>query len=57
MNINLTKDQAILLVILTDDATRHGRPELRSDFDQLKRILLARLIHQIADDKTTAVKE
>jgi len=57
MNINLTKDQAVLLVILTDDAARHGLLELRPDFEQLKITLLAGLINQISDDKTAAIKE
>lgn len=57
MNIKLTKEQAVLLVMLTDDATRHGRLELRSDFEYLKILLFAGLIEQIVDDKTAARKE
>lgn len=57
MNINLTKDQVTLLVILTDDATTHGRPELRPEFDFIKRMLLAAPMNQMANDKTAAIKE
>lgn len=57
MNINLSKDQVTLLVILTDDAATLGRPELRSEFGFIKRMLLAALINQMANDKTATVKE
>lgn len=49
MNIDLTKDQAILLVAMLDEKIPVSRPEIESEFLKAKQRILASLVGEICN--------